>query len=68
MGLNPGNSSKRQWIYWKQFLMHLVLINSHVPSEADLADLKEKLSAVGEDDLVDKHAFKAVSSFIFLPF
>lgn len=46
-GLNIKNQN-RDWVSWKQILFHFVLINSSVPTEKELANLRVKLSEAGE--------------------
>jgi hypothetical protein len=53
MGLNVKQSS-RNWVNWKQVLLHFILLNSTIPNEKDLADLRVKLTEAGENQYVDK--------------
>lgn len=47
-GLNTKQSS-RNWINWKQVLLHFALLNSPIPNEKDLADLRVSLTEAGEN-------------------
>ena len=59
-GLNNLNS--REWVSWKQVMLHLLLINSTLPTEKELATLRVNLSEAGEAQMVDKEAFRKVST------
>ena len=58
-GLEPH---KRDWVSWKQIMLHFVLLNSNVPNEKELATLRVKLTEAGEAQCIGKEAFKKVSS------
>jgi hypothetical protein len=58
-GLKTQNN--REWVSWKQILLHFVLINSSLPTEKELANLRVKLSEAGEAQLINKESFMKVS-------
>jgi hypothetical protein len=49
VGLNVKQAGSRNWVSWKQVLLHFALLNSPVPSEKDLAELRVRLTDAGEN-------------------
>ena len=60
-GYATSTPAGRAWVDWKQVMTLFTLVNSPIPSEATLGDLRVKLTDLGENQYVSCSQFVKVS-------